>query len=189
MSPHISVEDLQHLPGIVAAELQHHSGGPGKDHVVADPQRGDVAPLGLALDRRVLPAAMIPRPAHGHTARHERGRHVLTGLVALPHLGFLVPEMFYWDHPVGRQIFQDGLGPGGTTDRRDDLLPELRGGGGCLRRSHGQDHDPVHAGAAGLDRGSLRAGRRARRPAEVHAIDVTDASLSAPSREVTKPGP
>src|SRR5438477_6522155 len=30
---------------------------------------------------------------------------VLTGLVALSHLGFLVLEMFFWDHPVGRRIF------------------------------------------------------------------------------------
>src|SRR5438046_3652131 len=29
----------------------------------------------------------------------------LTGLVALSHLGFLVLEMFFWDHPVGRRIF------------------------------------------------------------------------------------
>jgi putative membrane protein len=30
---------------------------------------------------------------------------VLTGLVALSHLGFLVLEMFFWDHPLGRRIF------------------------------------------------------------------------------------
>ena len=30
---------------------------------------------------------------------------VLTGLVALSHVGFLVLEMFFWDHPVGRRIF------------------------------------------------------------------------------------
>jgi putative membrane protein len=29
----------------------------------------------------------------------------LTGLVALIHLAFLVLEMFFWDHPVGRRIF------------------------------------------------------------------------------------
>lgn len=27
------------------------------------------------------------------------------GLVALSHLGFLVLEMFLWDHPIGRRIF------------------------------------------------------------------------------------
>ena len=30
---------------------------------------------------------------------------VLTGFVALSHLGILVLEMFFWDHPVGRKIF------------------------------------------------------------------------------------
>jgi putative membrane protein len=30
---------------------------------------------------------------------------VLTGLVALSHLGILVLEMFFWNHPVGRRIF------------------------------------------------------------------------------------
>jgi putative membrane protein len=29
----------------------------------------------------------------------------LTGLVAFLHLGFLVLEMFLWDHPIGRKIF------------------------------------------------------------------------------------
>ncbi|MGI8732541.1 MAG: DUF1304 domain-containing protein [Pyrinomonadaceae bacterium] len=31
--------------------------------------------------------------------------NLLTGLVALLHLGFLTLEMFFWDHPVGRKIF------------------------------------------------------------------------------------
>ena len=31
--------------------------------------------------------------------------NVLIGLVALSHVGFLVLEMFFWDHPVGRRIF------------------------------------------------------------------------------------
>jgi putative membrane protein len=30
---------------------------------------------------------------------------VLVGLVALSHVGFLILEMFFWDHPVGRKIF------------------------------------------------------------------------------------
>jgi putative membrane protein len=30
---------------------------------------------------------------------------VLIGLVALSHVGFLILEMFFWDHPVGRKIF------------------------------------------------------------------------------------
>ncbi len=31
--------------------------------------------------------------------------NLLTALVVLCHLGFLVLEMFFWDHPVGRKIF------------------------------------------------------------------------------------
>ncbi len=31
---------------------------------------------------------------------------MLTGLVALSHIGFLVLEMFLWDHPVGRRVFR-----------------------------------------------------------------------------------
>ena len=31
--------------------------------------------------------------------------NVLTGLVALSHVGFLILEMFFWDHPIGRRIF------------------------------------------------------------------------------------
>lgn len=30
---------------------------------------------------------------------------VLIGLVALSHVGFLILEMFFWDHPAGRKIF------------------------------------------------------------------------------------
>ena len=29
--------------------------------------------------------------------------NVLTGIVALLHVGFLMLEMFFWDHPVGRK--------------------------------------------------------------------------------------
>jgi putative membrane protein len=35
--------------------------------------------------------------------------HILTqvvlGIVALSHIGFLVLEMFFWDHPIGRKVF------------------------------------------------------------------------------------
>src|SRR5258707_221304 len=31
---------------------------------------------------------------------------LLTAVVALSHLGFMVLEMFYWNHPIGRQIFE-----------------------------------------------------------------------------------
>jgi putative membrane protein len=30
---------------------------------------------------------------------------LLTAFVALSHVGFMILEMFYWDHPAGRQIF------------------------------------------------------------------------------------
>ncbi len=30
---------------------------------------------------------------------------LFTSLVAAMHIGFLVLEMFYWDHPIGRAIF------------------------------------------------------------------------------------
>lgn len=30
---------------------------------------------------------------------------ILTFIVALEHLGIMVLEMFFWDHPVGRRIF------------------------------------------------------------------------------------
>lgn len=32
--------------------------------------------------------------------------NVLISIVALLHLGFLVLEMFFWDHPFGRKIFR-----------------------------------------------------------------------------------
>jgi putative membrane protein len=31
--------------------------------------------------------------------------HVLIALVAIAHIGFLILEMFLWDHPTGRKIF------------------------------------------------------------------------------------
>jgi putative membrane protein len=31
---------------------------------------------------------------------------LLIALVALIHVGFLVLEMFYWNHPIGREIFK-----------------------------------------------------------------------------------
>ena len=31
--------------------------------------------------------------------------NVVTAFVAVSHVGFLVLEMFFWDHPVGRRIF------------------------------------------------------------------------------------
>ena len=31
---------------------------------------------------------------------------VLVGFVALSHVGILVLEMFFWDHEIGRRVFQ-----------------------------------------------------------------------------------
>ena len=31
--------------------------------------------------------------------------NVLTGFVALSHVGILILEMFFWNHPLGRRIF------------------------------------------------------------------------------------
>lgn len=35
----------------------------------------------------------------------KRLADILTGFVGVSHLGILVLEMFFWDHPVGRKIF------------------------------------------------------------------------------------
>lgn len=32
--------------------------------------------------------------------------NILTGLVAFLHIGFLILEMFFWDHPLGRKTFR-----------------------------------------------------------------------------------
>ncbi len=32
--------------------------------------------------------------------------NIVIGIVALLHVGFLVLEMFFWDHPFGRKTFQ-----------------------------------------------------------------------------------
>ncbi|HEY5731156.1 MAG TPA: DUF1304 domain-containing protein [Anaerolineales bacterium] len=32
--------------------------------------------------------------------------NILTGIVALLHIGFLILEMFLWDHPFGRRTFR-----------------------------------------------------------------------------------
>ena len=48
---------------------------------------------------------------------------VLTGLVAVAHAGFLVLEMFFWDHPVGRKIFA--------------MTPEVSASSAVLARNQG----------------------------------------------------
>ncbi len=67
---------------------------------------------------------------------------VLTGLVALSHLGFLMLEMFFWDHPVGRRIFA--------------MTPEVSASSAVLARNQGLYNGFL---AAGLVWG-LVAGRR-----------------------------
>jgi len=49
--------------------------------------------------------------------------NVLTGVVALSHIGFLVLEMFFWDHPVGRPIF--------------GMTPEVSAGSAALAANQG----------------------------------------------------
>ena len=49
--------------------------------------------------------------------------NVLTGFVALSHLGFLVLEMFFWDHPLGRRIF--------------GMTPEVSAGSAVLAANQG----------------------------------------------------
>lgn len=66
----------------------------------------------------------------------------LTGLVALSHLGFLVLEMFFWDHPVGRRIF--------------NMTPEVSASSAVLAKNQGLYNGFL---AAGLVWG-LIAGRR-----------------------------
>jgi len=66
----------------------------------------------------------------------------LTGLVALSHLGFLVLEMFFWDHPVGRRIFA--------------MTPEVSASSAVLAKNQGLYNGFL---AAGLVWG-LAAGRR-----------------------------
>jgi putative membrane protein len=48
---------------------------------------------------------------------------VLIALLALAHAGFLVLEMFFWDHPVGRKIFS--------------MTPEVSAASAVLARNQG----------------------------------------------------
>ena len=49
--------------------------------------------------------------------------NALIVLVAFAHLGFLVLEMFFWDHPVGRKIFS--------------MTPEVSASSAVLARNQG----------------------------------------------------
>ncbi len=68
--------------------------------------------------------------------------NLLTGFVALCHLGFLVLEMFLWDHPIGRKIFS--------------MTPEVSASSAVLAMNQGLYNGFL---AAGLIWG-IRTGRR-----------------------------
>ncbi len=68
--------------------------------------------------------------------------NLLTGFVALCHLGFLVLEMFLWDHPIGRKIFS--------------MTPEVSASSAVLAMNQGLYNGFL---AAGLVWG-IRTGRR-----------------------------
>jgi putative membrane protein len=68
--------------------------------------------------------------------------NILIGLVALSHLGFLVLEMFLWDHPIGRKVFR--------------LTPELSGQTAALAANQGLYNGFLAAGLVW----ALWAGRR-----------------------------
>ena len=67
----------------------------------------------------------------------------LTALVALAHAGFLVLEMFFWDHPVGRKIFS--------------MTPEVSASSAVLARNQGLYNGFLVAGLLW----GLASGRRA----------------------------
>jgi len=58
--------------------------------------------------------------------------NLLTALVALSHIGFLVLEMFFWDHPVGRRIFS--------------MTPEVSASSAVLAMNQGLDNAFLAAG-------------------------------------------
>jgi putative membrane protein len=60
--------------------------------------------------------------------------NVLTGFVALSHVGFLVLEMFFWDHPIGRRIF--------------GMSPEVSAGSATLAANQGLYNGFLAAGLA-----------------------------------------
>jgi len=71
--------------------------------------------------------------------------NVLTGLVALSHIGILVLEMFFWDHPVGRRIF--------------GMTPEVSASSAVLAANQGLYNGFLAAGllwALGADRRELK---------------------------------
>ena len=68
---------------------------------------------------------------------------LLTGLVAVAHIGIMVLEMFFWDHPVGRRIF--------------GMTPEVSAGSRVLAANQGLYNGFLAAGLFwGLGRGDRR---------------------------------
>ena len=68
---------------------------------------------------------------------------LLTGLVALEHVGIMLLEMFFWDHPVGRKIF--------------NLSPEVSAASKVLAANQGLYNGFLAAGLFwGLGRGDRR---------------------------------
>jgi putative membrane protein len=68
---------------------------------------------------------------------------LLAGLVALEHVGIMVLEMFFWDHPVGRKIF--------------NMTPEVSAVSGVLAANQGLYNGFLAAGLFwGLGRGERR---------------------------------
>ena len=60
---------------------------------------------------------------------------ILVALVAVEHIGIMVLEMFFWDHEVGRKVFQ--MTPEvskvvGGAGRQPGPLQRLPGGGADL---------------------------------------------------------
>lgn len=68
--------------------------------------------------------------------------NLLTALVALSHIGFLVLEMFFWNHPIGYQVFS--------------ITPEVAAASAVLAKNQGLYNGFL---AAGLIWG-LSSGRR-----------------------------
>ena len=67
---------------------------------------------------------------------------IVTGFVALCHVGFMILEMFFWDHPVGHRIFE--------------MTPEVAASSAVLAKNQGLYNGFL---AAGLVWG-MAAGRR-----------------------------
>jgi putative membrane protein len=68
---------------------------------------------------------------------------LLTALVAVEHVGIMVLEMFFWDHPVGRQVF--------------NMTPEVSAASRVLAANQGLYNGFLAAGLFwGLGRGDRR---------------------------------